>query len=94
MSDFYYPSTRPKASKDYHCQACENVQCAWNDADIEALPIDEKLAWYKAKEHNFRILKGETYICQSGFHDGQSYTFRGIPAIVDMCHKYELFPED
>ena len=94
MSDFFYPSTRPNASKDYHCQACEHIQRAWNDADINALPLEEKQAYELAKEHGFKILKGEAYVCQSGVYDGQFYTFRGIPAMVGICHKYELFPND
>jgi len=94
MSDFFYPSTRPKATKDYHCQACEHISCAWNEADILALPDNERKAYELAKSKNFRILKGEEYVCQSGVYDGQFYTFRRIPDMVDICHKYELFPDD
>jgi hypothetical protein len=93
MSDFHYPSTTPKARKDYHCMACENIQQAWNDADIQALPDNERDAYELARSHNFRIHKGEKYVCQSGVYDGEFYTFRGIPAMVDICHKYELFEE-
>ncbi len=94
MSDFSYPSTKPKASKDYQCIACLHLRDAWNDADINQLPKDELDAYNLAKEHGFKILKGETYVCQSGFYDGNSYTFRGIPAINDICHKYDLYPQD
>lgn len=73
--------------------ASEFVRDAWNDADINQLPKDEQEAYNLAKEHNFRILKGERYIKQISIYDGSYGTFRGIPAIVDMCHKYELFPE-
>jgi len=94
MSDFFYPSTTPKAKQDYHCHACKHIQCAWNDADINALPLEEKQAYELAKEHGFKILKGETYVHQYGIYDGNGYVFRGIPAMVDICHKYELFPDD
>lgn len=94
MSDFHHPSTTPRASKDYRCNACEHLSMAWNDADILSLPQDEQDAYNLAKEHGFKILKGETYINQTGVYDGSFYVFRGIPAIVDICHKYELFSED
>lgn len=94
MSDFHHPSTSPKAKKDYHCDACHHLRESWNDADISDLPNDEREAIELAKSHNWRILKGEKYVCQTGVYDGQYFTFRGIPAIVDICHKYELFPDD
>jgi len=94
MSDFSHPSTKPRARKDYDCMACENMQQAWNDADIKELTADEHHAYELAKSHNFKILKGERYVNQCGVYDGQFYIFRGIPAIVDICHKYELWAED
>lgn len=66
MSDFCYTSTRPKARKDYHCQACEHISCAWNDADIKSCTPDEIAAYELAKSHGFKILKGETYVCHVG----------------------------
>lgn len=93
MSDHWYPRTTPIARKNYHCQASEFVLEAWNEADIAALPEDERKAFDLAKSHNFRILKGERYIKQISIYDGEYGTFRGIPTMVDFCHKYELFPD-
>lgn len=94
MSDFHYPSTRPKARKEYRCMAYTHVLNAWNQSDIDQLPEEERAAWELAKSKDFKILKGETYVHQCGVYDGSFYVFRGIPAIVDICHKYDLFPED
>lgn len=93
MSDYWYPKTTPIARKDYHCQASEFVRDCWNDADISSLPQVEQDAFALAKLHNFRILKGERYIKQISIYDGSYGIFRGIPDMVDLCHKYELFPE-
>ncbi|HMG82796.1 MAG TPA: hypothetical protein VK559_07155 [Ferruginibacter sp.] len=93
MSDFTYPSKKVRARKDYSCMACETISCAWNEADILALPIEEQQAWELAKANRFRILKGEIYVTQCGFYDGSGYVFRGIPAIVGICHKYDLWEE-
>jgi hypothetical protein len=93
MSDHWYPRTTPIARKEYHCQASEFVRDAWNDADIATLPEKERNAFELAKSHNFRILKGERYIKQISIYDGSYGIFRGIPDMVDMCHKYELFPD-
>lgn len=94
MSDFFYPSKIQTARKDYHCMACENINEAWNGADILALPVDELIEYQKAKANGFMIKAGEKYLFQSGVYDGQFYTYRAIPEMNDLCHKYDLFPED
>lgn len=93
MSDFNYPTKRPIARKDYHCDASDTIAAVWFDADIETLTEQEKADYRIAENNGFKVLKGERYVYQAGAYDGSFYTFRGIPALVDICHKYELFGE-
>lgn len=94
MSNIFFEKTTPIARKLYNCQACENILAWWSDADIKEMTEPEIADFEIAKAHRFKILPGEQYIKQSGVYDGDFYTFRGIPAMVDICHKYELFNED
>jgi hypothetical protein len=62
MSDFHHPSKTVTAMKDYYCMACVHINECWNEADILALPVDELIAYQKAKANGFRIKKGEKHL--------------------------------
>ena len=83
--------TRPKARKQYQCDACSIFNDYW-DADYLGLTADEREDYLKAEASDFMILPGETYIKQV-IKDDEVFTFRAIPAIFDICVKYDLFDE-
>ena len=81
--------TRPKARKQYQCDACS----VFNErGELKDLTIDEKDDYLKAQANDYMILPGETYIKQI-VKDDVIGTFRAIPAIFDICVKYDLFDE-
>ena len=81
--------TRPKARKQYQCDACS----IFNErGELKDLTIDEKDDYLKAQSNGFMILPGETYIKQF-IKDDEVFTFRAIPAIFDICVEHGLFDE-
>lgn len=91
MSDVFFTLSKPIARKQYNCDACRFILEAWCKADIETLTEDEQIAYQLAKSHNFKILPGERYIKQPQIYDGRFTTFRGIPNMNAICHKYKLY---
>ena len=86
-----------KAKKDYPCTACyimlqvdgfENLCTQYN------LILEEVEVFTKVKESGFKILKGETYLYQTGVYDGDFYSHKAIPAIHDICLKRGFYGED
>jgi len=82
----------PKARKDYSCDAAEWIgnTVGFNEREFE--PED----WEKieaAMNKNFKILKGEKYLKVSGKYDGEFSTFRAIPALDEICKKYDIYED-
>lgn len=82
----------PKARKDYTCDACIFLQDNLTDT-MYHLTFSEKREVVKARRAGWKILKGETYMRQFNRDGGDTWTFRGRPAIHAICLEYELYPE-
>ena len=86
-----------KAKKDYVCTACYimlQVDSFENLCTQYDLTPEEVEAFTKAKENGFKILKGETFLYQTGVYDGDFYSHKAIPAIHDICLKRGFYGED
>ena len=79
----------PKARKDYDCMACEFILN--NGVQGMGFTRPELRTISKARANSYKILKGEVYMCQNNKFDGRLYTFKAIPAIAEICFKYDLF---
>lgn len=82
--------TRPKARKDHHCMASELINDGSNLRGYR-FTFSEWRAIIKARDNGWKIKKGETYINQKNVEDGYLYSFKAIPAIHDICIKYDYY---
>ena len=87
--DTLLTNKKPKARKVYHCMAWDWLEQAWPLG--EHLTFSEMREVVKAKRNKYRIKKGEQYLYQTGIQDGDLVTFRAIPAIHDICIKYDFY---
>jgi hypothetical protein len=81
------------ARRDYHCDGCE---CLFDGRDYKInthtkFTISEMRAIIKTKNNNFMIKKGEKYIRQFNTDGGDTWTYRSIPEIHEICIKYNIF---
>ncbi len=77
------------ARKDHRCDACEFV---YNNLVVpDDLTPEEAAVMAKAEENKRMIKKGEKYCRQNNKYDGELYTFKAIPEVMEICFKYELF---
>jgi hypothetical protein len=82
----------PVARKDYRCNACDAVRDMISGRG-NPFTFKEWRAIVKAKQNGWRIKKGEKYLRQFNADGGDTWTYRGIPAISDICTKYKLFED-
>lgn len=82
--------SKPKARKNYSCDACEFI---FNGDYRYGYTFTEFRAISIARRKCYRIVKGEKYIRQynSDSTSGETYTFRAIPEIHEICIKYRLY---
>lgn len=86
-----------KAKKDYVCSACYILLSADSFENLCTnydLTPEEVESFTKAKENNFMIKKGETYLYQVGIYDGDFYSAKAIPEIDEICVKRGFYNED
>ena len=81
--------SKPKARKNYDCMASEFILN--NGVDGMGFTRPELRSISKARKNGYKILKGEIYMRQNNKFDGELYTFKAIPAIAEICFKYDLF---
>lgn len=80
--------SRCKARKAHSCMAYEYL----NGFGVELeLTYAEKRAIVRAKLNGGKIQPGEEYIRQFMDWDGEKGTYKAIPAIHDICIKYDVF---
>lgn len=89
MVDVIYES-KPIARKDYHCDACHFMLETLCDI-IGDMKFSEKREVVKAKRNNWKIKKGDLYVRQFNKGGGDTWTYLAIPAISEICFKYDLF---
>ena len=89
MIELIHEST-PIARKEYSCNACDFLFEIdfWSELNLTFSDYREIV---KARQHNYKILKGERYIRQFNKAEGHTYTFRAIPAIHRICVKLNLY---
>ena len=80
-----------KARKDYYCDACPYVRDSLKRKD--EFTISELREIAKAKRNNWKIIKSQEYLAQTQVDSGDIYTVRVIPAIHEICLKYDLYPD-
>lgn len=79
----------PIAKKSHDCMACEFIFN--NGIDGNGFTRPELRAISKARRNKCKILKGEEYIKQNNVCDGEFYMFKAIPAMHDICIKYDMY---
>lgn len=85
--------SKPTARKAHNCMAWEYLDgFGFGDFGHE-LTYAEKRAIVRAKLNGGKIQPGEQYIRQFMNWDGEIGTYRAIPAIHDICIKYDVFDE-
>lgn len=76
------------ARKEHECMAC--LWLEYLD-DLYDLTFAEKRAIVLAKQNNWRIKPGQQYLDQRIANEDGVYTFKAIPAIDQICQKYDLY---
>ena len=75
------------ATKDHKCMASDWLI----KLDMALLSFTEKKTIIKARRNGFRIEKGSIYRQNGCRYKGRFYSYKAIPAMHDLCIKYELF---
>ena len=82
-------TTTQKARRDYHCDASDWI------SNISGIDYNEE-DWdifLKAKNEDFKILKGTMYTKTKGKWEGEFSIFRARVDLNDICLKYDLYTE-
>jgi len=84
--------SRPIARKAYWCNACEFIrECS--DWDYRDFAMSDLRLIVKARRNGWKIQPGQRYIRQFNSDYGETWTFRAIPEMHEICRKYDLYPE-
>lgn len=83
------------ARKDYWCQSSEYLrEYLDNNPTGTKIRFSEWRNIIKAKNNNWKILKGEKYRRYVGIYDGEIFSARDIPEIAKICQRLHLYTED
>lgn len=85
--------TKHVAQKDYKDDSAEFIIECMYSIRSGLLTFSELRAIARLKANGWKIKKGQVYMKQFNKMDGDTYTFRSLPEIAAICHKYELYPE-
>ena len=83
-------SKEPIARKEYWCDASEYVRESLSQTEFTYAEYREIV---KAKRQGWKIKAGQKYVKQVQADGGEIITYRAIPAMNDLCNKYDLFPD-
>lgn len=83
--------TMLKARKNHDCMACEWINNAGVPLRGYTFTFSEWRALINARENNWQIQKGDLYLNQRNIDCGDIFTFKAIPAIHDICIKYDYY---
>ena len=81
-----------KARKDHPDDSAH-----WINEDFNYLRSGKKLTFSELraiaelKANNWMIKKGQLYERQYNVQDGETFTFKSLPAIVKICQKLDLY---
>jgi len=93
MSTQIGETTYPKARKSYNCMASEWITNGDLSETFRCCNWDEKRDIIRARRNKWRIQPGQKYLRQAIIFEGRMDTFRAIPAMHDICIKYDLYQE-
>ena len=83
-------NSSPRARKNYICGASEWI----TNCDVwDECTFTEKKSIVLAKKDNWRIKKGDIYLEQINIWCGDFNVFKAIPAMHEICLKYDLYEE-
>lgn len=82
---------RPVARKTYPCDACYWIENYINDG--VTFTIADYRTIVRAKRNGWKIQPGQQYVKQFNTNGNDTWTFRAIPEIHELCVKYELYEE-
>lgn len=83
--------SHPVARKVHICNACEFLREQLRETDFT---FNEMRIIVRARRQGWMIQPGQIYLQQILKHGGDFYVFKAIPAIDDLCWKYDLYPQD
>ena len=83
----------PKARKTYHCMASDWIVNGDLYETFRCCTWEEKKEIIRARRNNWRIQAGTKYLRQTMIWEGKMGTFRAIPAMHDICVKYDLYED-
>lgn len=80
----------PVARKTYHCDACDFITEA-----LGAVPftISDLRKIVKARRQGWQIQPGQRYVRQFNRDGSDTWTFRAIPEMHELCLERGLYPE-
>lgn len=82
--------SKPKARKRYRCEACEFLQ---DELGWETFTLAECRLIVKARRNGWCIVPGRQYIRQFNTDGCDTWTFRAIPEMHELCIKHDLYPK-
>lgn len=78
-----------KARKDHDCNASDwLINSGMCDDEFTE---DELISIESARANKWKIKKGDEYFRQGQIFDGEMITFKAIPAIDNICKKYDFY---
>ena len=84
----------PVARKTYGCDACVWLTEGGMDF-LDEMTFTDKREIVKARQNGWRILKGEKHTQATLIScDGDMISWRAIPAIDEICKKYDIYVYD
>lgn len=94
MAHVISEKTIKKARKKHNCNACLFLQdhVENNKHDLQ-MKFSEVKAYLKAKQNNFQIQVGESYLYQILNHEGDICFAKLIPEIHKICCELGLYDE-
>jgi len=85
-----------RARKDYRCSSCEYVRDYYEGHSdrVKLFTNEEWLAVMQARANNWTIRKGDTYLYQFLTDGSDTWSFKCIEAMHNICLTYKLYPEE
>jgi hypothetical protein len=83
--------SRPVARKKYTCNACEWIENHVDYLFYGDFTYTELREIVKARRNNWCIVPGQQYIRAVQEYEGKLEVWRAIPAIHEICLKYDIY---
>lgn len=80
------------AKKEYNSDAYTFIDNCCDDFSM--MSFSERRHIVEARRNKGRIFKGQKYLYQFIVEGGDTYSFRAIPELHEICIKYNIYPEN